>query len=615
MQSHKKILVVIATIMVVLMVAIVINVSINFRGYAYKSVVEKAKSIAMLVRDGLTAHMVNGIMDKRQMFLNSVKSHKYIEDLWIIRSENVKKQFGKGYESEIVRDGIDQDVLKTGEIKYKVFENSQKATLRVTLPYKASAYSNPNCLKCHDAKEGDVLGAISIKLDVTEDRNVGIFTIVKIILISLVFIIISLFVINYYFKPLMNLLEELNKMINSANSGDYSKRIELDLKNEEAGRVIYQINSLFAKLQTTFQDLKDSLKTFVDNSSVSCSDPIQESKNIIHELSDIYKFKKTIELDATYEDIFDRVVYILSKKFNVKDFAIYIVNKQQNKRELIHFTSDDALICKDETFDDASLCRAYRTGIDVISEDFKHICKYTKNSDKKYICIPYDINKEVGIVISIVLDSNEDFNIAKSQVEHIKNYLEAAKPVLESRFLTKKLEDSSLKDGLTGLYNRRFLEQFIDKFTNQADRSNKSYAVMMIDIDYFKMVNDTYGHDIGDLVIQKLSNVIKENIREADLAIRYGGEEFLVLLYSPEEDKVLEVANRFSTKFKSIKFQASGENFTKTLSIGIAFYPKQADSIWKAIKYADTALYEAKNTGRDKIVIFEESMYKSGENY
>ncbi len=616
MKSHKKILFIISVVLLLLMFAIVVNVSVNFRDYSYKAAVDKAKVTAEYVRDGLTAHMVNGIMDKREIFINNVKNHKDIKDLWIIRSDTVKKQYGNGFDNEIVRDGIDQDVLKTGKTKYNFVENAKEAVLRITIPYKATAYSTPNCLKCHDAKEGEVLGAISIKLDITGIRNTGVVTILKIVAISLVFIIIALFAINYYFKPLMSLIEELNKMIHYAHRGDFSKRINVTLKdNDEGNMVIEQMNNLFAKLQGTFQDLKDSLKTFVDNSNIACSDPIQESKNIIHELSDIYKFKKTIELDATYEDVLERVYYILSNKFYIKEYALYIVNKKQNTRETLYSTSKNAVICQNATFEEASLCRAHRTNLDVVSDDFEHICKYSDTNNQNYVCIPFDINKEISIIISIVSDDKEEFKEIQQKISHIKNYLEAAKPVLESRFLTKKLEDSSLKDALTRLYNRRFLEQFIEKFTNQAERSNHIYAVMMVDIDYFKMVNDTYGHDIGDLVIQKLSTVIKENIREADLAIRYGGEEFLVLLYNPEKEKTLEVAERFSQKFKAIKFQANGESFTKTLSIGISFYPEQADSIWKAIKYADTALYEAKESGRDKIVVFEEKMYKGGENY
>ena len=138
---------------------------------------------------------------------------------------------------------------------------------------------------------------------------------------------------------------------------------------------------------------------------------------------------------------------------------------------------------------------------------------------------------------------------------------------------------------------------------------------MMLDVDFFKMVNDTYGHDVGDRVIVALAAVLKDNIREADLAIRYGGEEFLVLLHNASHEGALNVADKIHRAFSALTFDVgNGETMKKTISIGIAKYPEDADSIWKTIKFADTALYEAKNTGRNKIVEFQKEMFQ-GENF
>jgi diguanylate cyclase (GGDEF)-like protein len=137
---------------------------------------------------------------------------------------------------------------------------------------------------------------------------------------------------------------------------------------------------------------------------------------------------------------------------------------------------------------------------------------------------------------------------------------------------------------------------------------------MMLDIDYFKIVNDTYGHDAGDTIIKGLSEVINETIRKADLAIRYGGEEFVVLLHNATRDGALEVAQKIHDKFNERKFRVgSAETIQKTISIGLAHFPEDADSIWKVIKFADTALYEAKNTGRNQVIEFKSEMFESEE--
>jgi diguanylate cyclase (GGDEF)-like protein len=131
----------------------------------------------------------------------------------------------------------------------------------------------------------------------------------------------------------------------------------------------------------------------------------------------------------------------------------------------------------------------------------------------------------------------------------------------------------------------------------------------MIDIDFFKKVNDTYGHDIGDKVIKTTAQILQKTIRKSDLAIRYGGEEFLVLLHFADDYAATIVAKKISEAFKKIEFQTNDNtSFHKTLSIGIAAYPKHSDDLAECIKQADTALYVAKTTGRDKVVVYNKDM-------
>jgi len=615
MNSNKKILLIVTIMLLLLMSATVINVSINFRDYSYKSALDKAKTLAEYVRDGLTVHMVNGIMPKRDFFLENIKNHKDIQDLWIIRSENVTKQFGEGFQNEKIRDLIDKKVLQTGDLEHIIQETSDKVLLRVTIPYKATAYGSPNCLECHQAQENDVLGAVSMVFDISDTRYEGIKTIGKIIAINIVFLFIALFAVNYFVRPITTLFAELKKMIQYALIGDYSKRVELQLQGE-GQEVVDQINNLFEKLQNTFKDLKQSLSTFVTSSHIACDNPLEESRKIINELSNIYKFKKTIELDKSYEEIFTRIEFILEEKFLIKNYRFYLVEKEKNEKHLITQKGEiDKCDCS-SVDNDISKCRAFRTNFEVLSIDFEDICQYCQRDKAyEYICLPFNINEELMLLFTFFTDDKKEYERIQYIVKDIENYLDAAKPVLESKFLMKKLQDSSLKDSLTNLYNRRFLENFIEQFAKQANRVKRSYAILMIDIDYFKMVNDNYGHDVGDIVIKELAHVLKTSIRSSDMAIRYGGEEFLVLLYNPEKEKVLDIAQNISNKFKSIEFQSGNATFKKTISIGIAYFPEQAESIWKTIKFADTALYVAKKTGRDKIVEFESSMYDQEENY
>jgi diguanylate cyclase (GGDEF)-like protein len=589
-------------------IATIVNVSLNFREYSIKSAVEKASTTAAIIKDGLTAHMINGIMDKREYFLNQIShNNNKIQNLWLVRSENVIKQYGKGFSNETLRDELDKEVLHSGKMLTKITESTENTLLRVTIPYKAIPSNDADCLKCHNVNIGDTLGVISMEFDITDMRNVGMMTIVKILGLNIVFIIIALFLINYFVSPYLKLFSDMQKGIRKAYKGDFTHKFSTTVTGD-AKKIVDQLNTLFSKMQETFGDIKYNLSTFIPQGCVSSADPLYEAKVIIKELSDIYKFKKTIELDESKEMVYERFIQVLLNKYQLNTFSLYEINANNNHRKTI-YSSLNKTTCSMEVNEDATLCRAFRTKSDVISTDFVNLCQECSKNAEHYLCIPFTINEEYTLTLNIVTDTASELNKINSYSESIKNYLEAAKPVVESRILTNKLRETSLKDAMTGLYNRRFLDNFIETVSSQAKRSQQTYHVLMLDVDFFKDVNDTYGHDVGDQVIKEIGKVLRENIRSSDLAIRYGGEEFLVLLHNATDEGAKMIAQTIHDKFCELVFDVgNGETMQKTISIGMSKFPDDAETLWKCIKDADTALYVAKTTGRNKIVIYEKAM-------
>ena len=612
MQTKSKLLFIVAIMLLGLGAATIVNVSLNFRDYSINSAIEKAKTTATIVKDGLTSHMVNGIMDKRQYFLDQISNNDEVKSLWIVRSNHVIKQYGPGFNNENIRDAIDKKVLTTGKMVQEVSEHTDKIILRVTIPYKATSTGNPNCLTCHNVERNDTLGAVSMEFDISSMRNTGMMTIIKILGINIIFVIIALILINHYVTPYMRLFTNLQEGITKAYSGDFTHVFKTTVTGEDAKEIVSQINTLFRKMQDTFGDIKYNLSTFIPQGCVSSIDPLYEAKIIIGELSDIYKFKKTIELDQTKENVYSRIVDTLKVKFKIKDFVIYEVDTNTKQRTIMYSSGKDTSICDRDVDKNASKCRAHRTQNEVISTEFVELCKNCTAGELNYICIPFTITVDTSLVISITSADIQEIERVHTQIMSIENYLEAAKPVIESKILMSKLLDTSLRDAMTGLYNRRFLEEFIDKIMSQALREKETYSVMMLDVDFFKSVNDTYGHDAGDLVIQEIGKLLLGSIRESDLAIRYGGEEFVVMLHNSDEKGTLKVANDIHSNFAKLVFEVgNGVTLQKTLSIGIATFPNDGDTIWKAIKYADTALYVAKTTGRNKVVEYTKEMSES----
>jgi diguanylate cyclase (GGDEF)-like protein len=610
MKPKTKLLFFVAIILLGLGLANLVNVLLNFRETSIDNAIEKSKMAAGIVQDGLTAHMVNGMMDQRRYFLDQISKNKEIKSLWIVRGENVVKQYGEGLVDETTQDDIDKEVLKSGIMEKKLMEDIDDVILRVSIPYIATENLGPNnCLKCHNVKRGDVLGAISMEFDINKLRMDGVVFLVKIMAINLLFVIIFILLINYFVTPYTKLFANMQEGIKKAYKGDFTHKFSTTVTGD--GRnIVDQLNVLFSKMQESFGNIRHSLAVFAPKNALSIDhDPLSEANQIITELSDIYKFKKTIELDISKDVVYSRIINIFKEKYGLKNLSMFIINDEKRTREIVY--NDQEIICSGEVNSNSLLCRSYRTETNIVSSDFENLCQGCKKTESNYSCFFYSINDEYSMVVSMVAESKDELKSINEKIPNLKNYLEAEKPVIESKLLMEKLKENSLKDGMTGIYNRRFLEEFVGQFMRQADRNKDSYHVLMIDIDYFKNVNDTYGHDIGDKVIIELSDLLKKSIRSSDMAIRYGGEEFIVMLHNSTDEGAMIVAKNLHSAFSTVEIKIGmGESIFKTISIGMAKYPKHGDTIWKCIKCADTALYEAKENGRNQIVEFEPEMLK-----
>lgn len=165
--------------------------------------------------------------------------------------------------------------------------------------------------------------------------------------------------------------------------------------------------------------------------------------------------------------------------------------------------------------------------------------------------------------------------------------------------LNDELQQMSCVDGLTGLYNRRYWqERFDSHFKLQRRRDNTSTA-MMLDIDHFKNINDTYGHQAGDEVIKTLARVIQKSVRETDLAGRYGGEEFAIILVDSNQQNAAKVADRIRRLAEAMMVEHEGQQIKFTVSVGLSEYRPDIKSNMAWLEQADQALYLSKHSGRN----------------
>jgi diguanylate cyclase (GGDEF)-like protein len=191
----------------------------------------------------------------------------------------------------------------------------------------------------------------------------------------------------------------------------------------------------------------------------------------------------------------------------------------------------------------------------------------------------------------------DDFLVKPIEPQHLIKVimLRAKRATILSSFMTK--------DSLTGLLNHTNILQRLDIEIARAQRSNETLSFIMLDLDHFKLINDNYGHPIGDKVIRKISSLLMSSFRKTDFIGRYGGEEFAIILPNTNQDNALVVCEKLRIKFSELKFNVGEHEFNATISAGIASYPnlKDPNSLLTA---ADQALYVAKHNGRNQVVEF-----------
>jgi diguanylate cyclase (GGDEF)-like protein len=171
-----------------------------------------------------------------------------------------------------------------------------------------------------------------------------------------------------------------------------------------------------------------------------------------------------------------------------------------------------------------------------------------------------------------------------------------------------QLWDMAVTDSLTGLYVRRYFMVKLQEEIHRAERYNKVISVIMADLDGFKNINDTFGHDAGDRALEAISYLLKKNIRDVDAIARYGGEEFVILVPDADKDAAFGLAERLREEVAKVKL----DNMSPiTVSLGIATFPTDGTDVEDLIRKADAAMYAAKRAGRNKSVIYDEYFHRS----
>jgi diguanylate cyclase (GGDEF)-like protein len=306
----------------------------------------------------------------------------------------------------------------------------------------------------------------------------------------------------------------------------------------------------------------------------------------------------------TKEEVFSAALGFAPRIFPSTRGCVWLLNAQRNLAEVIGSWSDCQLPAV--VFDPSS-CWALRTGHPhlVVAGDDTARCAHAACVQNTYLCIPILAQGE-ALGILHVQATDEMMPLGEAELSFKTTFAEQVGLSISNIRLREALRTQSIRDPLTGLYNRRYLEEMLEREIRRAVRSEQSLGILMLDLDNFKTFNDTYGHDAGDTVLREAGTFLANSIRAEDVVCRFGGEEFVVILPTANLEASRARGERIRSKLRELIVLHQGQSLgVITVSVGVAALPTHGTSARELLQAADAALYRAKREGRDRVVTAE----------
>ena len=591
-----------------------------FRAFSIMAVGDHLRTAAEIVRVHLTESMINGVIDKRERFLERLLEVQGLKSVHVVRSDEVVRQFGQGLHREAPIDEFERSVLLEGKARFEVIEDDNDTLLRGAIPYIASSTGSPNCLQCHQVKNNAVLGAVSMTMSIGKLKQQALLTVFGIACAVALFVLLVIALLGRLLRPIAETASGVEAAVHLALEGNFKFQVKKQT-NDEIGQIAGDMNRLLSFLDEGLNKIGNNVARLTDRTPTSNENLLAATIEMVDSLTRAARFKQAIEEDETTLEIYQRFADTLDKEFGLREYSLYEIglSKKQMAAIIVDGKPDaPCRWCDPQILVRTEACRAKRTGHIVDGIANPGICySFQPPADAqeyRHICFPIMQSGSVGSVVQLVAAPEMQQHLS-SRISYIGVYLREAAPVLETKRLMETLREANLRDPMTGLNNRRFLEEYIETLVANTQRNRAHLAILMLDLDFFKMVNDTYGHDAGDAVLKALARVLKQTVRASDMVIRYGGEEFLILLQNTSGETADKVAENIRVAVEAMKTQVAGAVLQKTISIGVSDFPTDSDTFWQAVKFADVALYQAKETGRNRVVRFNTAMWTDKKEY
>lgn len=524
------------------------------------NILESAQSRAIEASDGIingmNMLMVTGqISDpkNRVLFIQKMGKSQGIKELRIFRAEQVKRQFGPGLPEEQAVDEIDQNVLRTGHPYFSRMDDKTQS-LRAVIPFTVSRnFRGTDCLACHKVEVGSVNGAANILLDLTEEfdtiKSINRWLWLGQFALQVILFFVIGVMIRSFSKPVKKLQEVMTAM---QLDGNLSRRVEIGSK-DELGRMANAFNALADSLQKSVAEVKEG----------------QEQLKLSAQV-----FVNSMEA-IVITDIENNIIQV-NKAFT--DITGYLPEDAIGKNPRILKSGQH----------DPDFYRAMWETLLTTGSWQGEVMDRRKNGEvyPKWLSI----------------------TVVRNEKGEVSNFIALFSDITERKASYERIQHLAHFDALTNLPNRALLNDHIDLAIAAAKRTDTQLAIAFLDLDRFKIVNDSLGHHAGDLLLKIVSERLKNCIREVDTVARLGGDEFVILLSSiSEPNDAARVAQKVIDAI-AIPFMLGEDEANIGTSIGIVIYPDNGLDRLTLVKNADAAMYHAKESGRNNFQFFSSTM-------
>lgn len=503
------------------------------------------------------------------------------------------------YEARIVKSGVDEVICIVRDItKRKQVEESLRASQHFI---KSITDAIPNLLYIYD---------------LIEERNVYINRAIETVL---GYTVEEIKKMETIFLPSLIHPEDINKVVgehkkrfSTAKVGDIIE-IEYRIKHKNnQWRWVSSRESIFSK--TTTGEPKQIIGIIKDITIRKQTEEAlqQANKKLILQVNELEDRNEEITLLSHMSDLLQTcltceeackvIAQFITLLFPQNSGGIFMISNSRNIVEAINTWGTNLTT---QTIFSTNECIALRRGQPHLFDEANSglVCKHIHPDSfpSAYFCIPMMAQGEA--IGTLYLSFQEPGQLTKTKKHLAVTVSRQISLALANLKLHETLQQQSIRDPLTGLFNRRYLEESLERELNRAERKQQSLGVIMLDVDHFKRFNDTFGHEAGDAVLRELGIFLQKHIRVSDIACRYGGEELTLILPEASLEDTMERAEKLrqGVKYLNVHYRRQPLGGI-TLSLGIAMFPQHGLTSESVIRAADVALYRAKAAGRDRVV-------------